>query len=297
MVRRRPAECLLQLPRPQPRERQRRQDRDHLRSRRRQVTKRHLPELHDTRLQIRQRPEIARHQEGRPRRHLHADVDRRRGRDAGLRPHRRHPLGGVRRLLRQVAAGTHHRCRRRCRHHRRRAVARRQAPAAESHRRRSARPGRLRHDQATSSSTSAPAATSTWSKGATCGCTIWCKTRPTPANRNGSSAEHPLFILYTSGSTGTPKGVQHSTGGYLLWADADHEVDLRHQADRRVLVHRRHRLGHRPHLHRLRPAGRGRHRSRVRRHSDLSRTPAASGRPSPSTRSASSTPRRPRSAR
>ncbi|HRZ59197.1 MAG TPA: acetate--CoA ligase [Rubrivivax sp.] len=33
-------------------------------------------------------------------------------------------------------------------------------------------------------------------------------------------AEHPLFILYTSGSTGKPKGVQHSTGGYLLWANA-----------------------------------------------------------------------------
>ncbi|MBU7574679.1 MAG: acetate--CoA ligase [Hydrogenophaga sp.] len=32
------------------------------------------------------------------------------------------------------------------------------------------------------------------------------------------SAEHPLFVLYTSGSTGKPKGVQHSTGGYLLWA-------------------------------------------------------------------------------
>lgn len=31
-------------------------------------------------------------------------------------------------------------------------------------------------------------------------------------------AEHPLFILYTSGSTGKPKGVQHSSGGYLLWA-------------------------------------------------------------------------------
>jgi len=31
-------------------------------------------------------------------------------------------------------------------------------------------------------------------------------------------AEHPLFVLYTSGSTGKPKGIQHSTGGYLLWA-------------------------------------------------------------------------------
>jgi acetyl-CoA synthetase len=33
------------------------------------------------------------------------------------------------------------------------------------------------------------------------------------------SAEHPLFVLYTSGSTGKPKGVQHSTGGYVLWAN------------------------------------------------------------------------------
>ncbi len=32
-------------------------------------------------------------------------------------------------------------------------------------------------------------------------------------------AEHPLFILYTSGSTGKPKGVQHSSGGYILWAN------------------------------------------------------------------------------
>ncbi|MDQ9170412.1 acetate--CoA ligase [Oxalobacteraceae bacterium R-40] len=31
-------------------------------------------------------------------------------------------------------------------------------------------------------------------------------------------AEHPLFVLYTSGSTGKPKGVQHSSAGYLLWA-------------------------------------------------------------------------------
>jgi acetyl-CoA synthetase len=31
-------------------------------------------------------------------------------------------------------------------------------------------------------------------------------------------AEHPLFLLYTSGSTGKPKGVQHSSAGYILWA-------------------------------------------------------------------------------
>ena len=59
---------------------------------------------------------------------------------------------------------------------------------------------------------------------------------------------------------------------------ADDEVDLRPEAERRLLVHRRHRLGHRPHLHRLRPARARRHRDRVRGRPDLSRTPAASGR-------------------
>ena len=36
-------------------------------------------------------------------------------------------------------------------------------------------------------------------------------------------AEHPLFLLYTSGSTGKPKGVQHSSAGYILWAQTTME--------------------------------------------------------------------------
>ncbi|MGW8169462.1 MAG: acetate--CoA ligase [Sulfurovaceae bacterium] len=32
------------------------------------------------------------------------------------------------------------------------------------------------------------------------------------------NSEDPLFLLYTSGSTGKPKGVQHSSAGYILWA-------------------------------------------------------------------------------
>ncbi len=32
-------------------------------------------------------------------------------------------------------------------------------------------------------------------------------------------SEDPLFILYTSGSTGKPKGVQHSSGGYMVYAE------------------------------------------------------------------------------
>ena len=94
------AQRLVQLPRPQPRERQRRQDRDHLRGRRRQGhAASPTASCYAARLPLRQRAEGARHQEGRPRRHLHADVDRGRRRDAGLRAHRRDALGGVRRLL------------------------------------------------------------------------------------------------------------------------------------------------------------------------------------------------------
>ncbi|MFM7249077.1 MAG: acetate--CoA ligase [Planctomycetaceae bacterium] len=42
-------------------------------------------------------------------------------------------------------------------------------------------------------------------------------------------SEAPLFILYTSGSTGKPKGIQHTSAGYMLWAQTTAEwvFDLR----------------------------------------------------------------------
>ena len=67
-------------------------------------------------------------------------------------------------------------------------------------------------------------------------------------------AEDPLFILYTSGSTGKPKGVLHTTARLPALRGDDVQVRLRLPRRGRVLVHRRHRLGHRPQLHRLRPA-------------------------------------------
>ena len=42
-------------------------------------------------------------------------------------------------------------------------------------------------------------------------------------------AEDPLFILYTSGSTGKPKGVLHTTGGYLLYAAMTHKYVFDYQ--------------------------------------------------------------------
>ena len=65
------------------------------------VTKVTYKELYHRVCQFANGAQGARHQEGRPRPHLHADVDRGRGRDAGLRAHRRDALGGVRRLLGQ----------------------------------------------------------------------------------------------------------------------------------------------------------------------------------------------------
>ena len=44
-------------------------------------------------------------------------------------------------------------------------------------------------------------------------------------------SEDPLFLLYTSGSTGKPKGVQHSTAGYILWAQMTMEWTFDIQED------------------------------------------------------------------
>ena len=78
-------------------------------------------------------------QEGRPGHHLPADDPRGGLRDAGLRPHRRRPLGGVRRLLAgqpAPTASTTPSCQ--AGHHRRRGPARRPGGAAEGERRQGA---------------------------------------------------------------------------------------------------------------------------------------------------------------
>ena len=65
-------------------------------------------------------------EQGRPRDDLPADDSRSRGGDAGLRAHRRDPLGGVRRVLAGFAGRPHRRLRLQAGHHRRRGPARRQ---------------------------------------------------------------------------------------------------------------------------------------------------------------------------
>ena len=127
VVRRRRAERVVQLPRPAPRDAAR-QGRDHLRGGRRHRHARSPTRSSTTSVcQFANALKSQGHQEGRPRAHLHADVDRGGRRDAGLRAHRRHALGRVRRLLGEERPGAHRRRRRRRGHHRRRAVPRRQA--------------------------------------------------------------------------------------------------------------------------------------------------------------------------
>ena len=111
------------------------------------------------------------------------------------------------------------------------------------------------------------------------------------------NAEDPLFILYTSGSTGKPKGVLHTTGGYLVYAAMTHQyvfdyhdgdiywctADVGWVTGHSYIVYG--------------PLANGATTlmfEGVPNYPDRSR---ASGRWSTSTRSTSSTPRRPRSAR
>ena len=96
-------------------------------------------------LQIRQCPEGAGRQEGRPRHHLSAD-DRGSGlRDARLRAHRRGAFGGVRRLLAGFDRRPHRGLHIDRDRHRRRGPARRPQDSAEGQYRRGLRQGRRRH--------------------------------------------------------------------------------------------------------------------------------------------------------
>jgi len=161
-------------------------------------------------VRVRQRPQDAGHQARRPRHHLHAHERARVVAMQACRPDRRHPLGGLRRLLVEEPARAHHRCRCLLRHHR-----------DEQVRGGKSIPLKPAVDEAiamggTGSVKSVVVYRRTgndvlWHPTATSGGTIWSRAirllEPAWVN-----AEHPLFILYTSGSTGKPKGVQHSTG-------------------------------------------------------------------------------------
>ena len=221
------------------------------------VTKVTYRDLHDARVPARQRHQVARHQEGRARRSSTCRCRSRRGRDAGLRAHRRDPLGRVRRLLGQE----------RCRSAIIDAGATLVITADEQMR------GGKRHCRSSPSSTrpsrwaAAKACATSSSIERTGGAVPWDAKRDVwlhdvmgnqaddlraRMGRRRASAVHPLHVGLDRQAEG--RAALHRRLPAV--GRADDEVDVRHQAVGRLLVHRRRRLGHRPHLHRLRAARR-----------------------------------------
>ena len=109
VVCRRPAQSFLQLSRPPRADLPQEQGRTHLGERTRRSPHPHLPATASRSAEVRQRPEIAWRQKGRPRRHLHGHDARAADRHAGLRPHRRAAHGGLRWIFLQRAGRSHSR--------------------------------------------------------------------------------------------------------------------------------------------------------------------------------------------
>ena len=116
---------------------------------------------------------------------------------------------------------------------------------------------------------------------------------PVRAHERGGSAVHPLHLGLDRPAEG--RAAHHRRLSRLRGDDAPIRVRL--PRGRHLLVHRRRRLGDRSQLHRLWAARERRHHDDVRGRAELPDACRGSGRFATSTRSTSSTPRRPRSAR
>ena len=212
-----------------------------------------------------------RHRRGRPRRDLHADDPRGDRRDARGRPHRRDPLGRVRRVLRRQPARPHRR---------RRARSSSSPPTAATARARS-RPSSPRSTWRSADRNGSGVQETVehvlvvrrgendveWTEGRDI---WWHDVVPAAAAEHEARAfpsetpaVHPLHLGHDRQAEGHPAHV-----GRLPHPGRVHEQGrARHPPrDRRVLVHRRHRLDHRPHLRDLRSARQRRDAGALRGH-------------------------------
>ena len=268
MVRGRHAQRRLQLRRP-PSRQARRPDRDHLGRRRSQERQEdHLQAAARRGLPLRQRAESARRQEGRPRHHLHADDSGGGDRHARLRAHRRHALGGVRRLLAGLARRPHRGLQVDCH---RSPPTKACAAAARFRSRPIPTPPATRCGHVDIRHRGAPHRRSSEHEG---------RARrllrrhgqdrigrlPVRGDERGRPAVHPLHLGLDRQAEG--RAAHHRR---LSGLHRDHaSIRVRLSRRRHLLVHRRRRLGHRPQLHRLWPALQRRHHPDVRGRAELS---------------------------
>jgi hypothetical protein len=217
------------------------------------------------------RPAKPRRRQGRPRADLHADDRRSAVRHAGHGAHRRHPLGGVRRLRRQLARHPHRRRpaqgdgHGRCRH------ARRQGGALQASGRRVAAPGGRAAAEGADRQ-SRPRQGNARRAGPRR--RLRHAARPAPERPGAvhlrrvlASVLHPVHLRHHRQAEG--RAARHRR---LLRGPGRLDAPrLPVQPGRDLLRHLRHRLGGRPFLHRLRPAHQRHGHDGVRGHADAPR--------------------------
>ncbi len=245
---------------------------------------------------MRERAEGARRRARRPRRDLHGHGAGAADRDARVHAHRRGALGRVRRLLVDRARRPHRRRGVQGADHLRRRLAARPGRAAEGPGRRGGRalpesidhvlvraPHRERGGRGPRAATS----------GGTTRCADASRRLRAGADGRRGRAVPALHERHDGEAEG------HLPHHRRLPArrDDDPPVGVRHPPRRRLLVRGRLRLGDRPLVHRLRPAREPHHRRHVRGHARAPDVVAALGDHRAPRRHASTTRRRPRSAR
>ena len=226
-------------------------------------------ELYERGMPLRQCAPQARRKEGRPRHDLHADDPGGRGRDARLRPHRRDPLGRVRRVLARIAGGPHRGLRLHDRDHGRRRRAWRKEDPAEGECRRGDRCARARRQERRRRSPDRrPGRLGRWARPALRGNHRGrARGLRARADERGRPALHPLHLRLDRKTEGRAAHERRLSGVREL------HLRLRVRLPRRghLLVHGRRRLGDRAQLHRLRPAFERRDEPDVRGRAELSR--------------------------
>ena len=232
------------------------QGRDDLGGRTRRSPHPDLPATASRSAEVRQRPEVAGRQERRPGRHLHGHDSRAAHRHAGLRPHRRAAHRGLRRILLQRSGRPHSRLAGRRRHHPGRLVPPRRRGQTISRGRGGAEVlpvgearGRLQAHRHADQHAAGPRSLVARTDG------DGLRRLSRRAARRRAPALHPLHLRNHRQAEG--RGAHHRR--LFRRHLPHHEVGLRSQGRRHLLVHRRHRLGHRAQLHRLRTAAERRH--------------------------------------